>query len=1505
QEIVQAVPAHAYILIADENVFALYGEKFIQKFSKTGKTLHVKVLPSGETTKDRKVKEEVEDYMLEMKMNRDSCCIAMGGGVIGDLTGYIAATYMRGVPFVQIPTTLLAMVDASVGGKTAVNTPMGKNLIGAFHQPVVVYMDMAFLDGFSKRDPKRAEREFRAGIAEIIKTGAIWDASLFEVCEQKVELIQSRDHAVLNEIVRRSVAIKAEVVTLDPKEGGLRAILNWGHTVGHAVEGLCGMADYSDGLLHGECVAIGMVLESNLARAMGLLHSSAVGRIIRCIQAYNLPIKIPEALHIDDIMKKMMGDKKNTGGKLKCVLLDRIGHCYEPKASMVDVELVRMVCSPNISPVPSGPLSGTVRVPGSKSVSNRVLPLAVMGRGDCRIKGLLHSDDTQRCMEALCLLHPQGEAAFEWEEGGEVLRVSGTNGNLRVPKQELYLGNSGTSARFLSGVATVIKEEGGSVVITGNKRMKQRPIKDMVDALVKFGCTIEYLEGEGCPPIKIVSKGLNGGTITMSAQISSQYVSGILLAAPLAQGDLTLQLEEDKPISEPYVDMTVGMMREFGVQVQKPSSNSYLIPSSGYTNPPVYEVEADASAATYPLAIAAITGGRVTCEAVGAGSVQGDANFCHLLAKMGCKVEQTPSSTTVEGPPAGQLMGLGEIDMESMTDAFMTAAVLAAVAKGKTMIRGVANQRVKECNRILVMVEELGKCGVVCRELSDGIEIEGAGGVEGLRGATILCHDDHRIAMSFGVLGCLLPGLIITEKECVEKTYPEFWDHLRLKLRAQLMSADSHIHLEGSKATDPHCILIGMRGAGKTTMGKELARRTKREFVDMDDVAVAEIGMQIIDFVHANGWPKFRELEAALLKRVLQEKKRGCIIACGGGIVETEECREGLKAAAQAGHMVVHMMRDIREIEELLTSDPSRPKLPEPPAVAWTRREPLYKQCSTHEFLILSAAEEGEAAHEELFSLVDRFLRSQLAPVVEDSITISLTYPDMKEASSYIPEIERGADVLEFRVDLLSDCSLLNARLQHAILRRVATLPILWTVRSVSQGGKFAGSEEEMLALLQLGLRLGCEFVDVESCWSTAMCKAVVDKKGSSRVVASFHDFSERAYTAEELEKLFLRLRMQGGADVVKVAIRTTKATQVADMQHAINRFRARSSLPAVGLCMGEEGKLSRVLNKFLTFSTHPLLPGTAAPGQLVAEDIRRLKVELGLLPATCSFFLFGSPIAKSASPAMHNAAFAACGLKGWSYERCETADVSVALETISSASFGGGSVTIPLKEELLPHMHILTDSARRIGAVNTITVKRGGDGSRILIGDNTDWVAIHRLVQDRLNMRRLAQGGEPRVLLVGAGGTARAAMYALKKLRGITGPVLVYNRTKSRAEALAAEFGAEVVEDLSSVTQLGVIVSTIPPDGHAVIPETLLQARPIMLDASYLPGGTSLSQRAAAAGCDLIIGPHMLFEQATYQSERWTGRKARRSVMAKAICSHFGAESGLQALLAHEMKGQ
>lgn len=319
---------------------------------------------------------------------------------------------------------------------------------------------------------------------------------------------------------------------------------------------------------------------------------------------------------------------------------------------------------------------------------------------------------------------------FSWEDGGETVVVEGGEGKLSPPAKgkHLYLGNAGTAARFLTTVCTIVSGQ-GSTVITGNARMKVRPIGPLVDALTANGASLKYLEGSGTLPLDIATNGLQGGHIKLAASVSSQYVSSILLCAPYAAQEITLELIGGQVISQPYIDMTIAMMREFGIHVVRQTDASgkaldvYQIPKGVYINPAEYNVESDASSATYPLAIAAITGTTCTISNIGSSSLQGDARFAkEVLEPMGCIVEQTATFTKVTGPPVGQLRALGNVDMEPMTDAFLTASVLAAVATlpplpGREVaglrsegsrIYGIANQRVKECNRIQAMREQLG-----------------------------------------------------------------------------------------------------------------------------------------------------------------------------------------------------------------------------------------------------------------------------------------------------------------------------------------------------------------------------------------------------------------------------------------------------------------------------------------------------------------------------------------------------------------------------------------------------------------------------------------------------------------------------------------------------------------------------------------------------------------------------------------------------------------------------
>lgn len=489
-----------------------------------------------------------------------------------------------------------------------------------------------------------------------------------------------------------------------------------------------------------------MILEAEVARQMGILSQVGVGRLTRALKSYNLPVSVhdpriaslPAAklLTIDRLLDIMKVDKKNSGPTKKIVLLSRIGATHEPKATAVADDIISKTLAESVTVVSGTPRRSPVSMatPGSKSLSNRALVLAALGKGTCRLKNLLHSDDTQVMMSAL--LDLQG-AKFSWEDGGETLVVQGGEGSLKPPAsgKELYLGNAGTAARFLTSVCALVRSEGSAqhTIITGNARMKQRPVGPLVDALRSNGTGITYREAEGSLPLCITAheSGFAGGHIKLAASVSSQYVSSILLCAPYASQPVVLELTGGTVISQPYIDMTLAMMKSFGITATRrkvPASGALLdvydIPAGAYTNPEEYVIESDASSATYPLAIAAITGTTCTLTNIGSASLQGDAGFAKaVLEPMGCKVVQTESSTTVTGPPVGTLKAIGFVDMEPMTDAFLTASVLAAVAchpvesartledapANTTRILGIANQRVKECNRIRAMIDELGK----------------------------------------------------------------------------------------------------------------------------------------------------------------------------------------------------------------------------------------------------------------------------------------------------------------------------------------------------------------------------------------------------------------------------------------------------------------------------------------------------------------------------------------------------------------------------------------------------------------------------------------------------------------------------------------------------------------------------------------------------------------------------------------------------------------------------
>ena len=301
------------VIITHPSINRLYGEKLSSGFSQSNIPTHFIEVPEGEKSKSLEQAEKIYDHLLEWKCDRQTVLVALGGGVIGDLTGFIAATYVRGVPFIQVPTTLLAQVDSSVGGKTAVNHPLGKNMIGVFYQPKLVVVDLETLESLP-------EKEYKAGIAEIIKHGVIEDARLFNFLERQFQNILSHDTKALEHIISTSCAIKARVVEKDERESHYRMVLNFGHTIGHAIESLTGYSTFT----HGEAVAIGMVYASKLSQLMGRCSEDVTHRITGLIQNFGLPTKLPD-LKAEDMIESMYLDKKTAHKKIRFILVKDIG----------------------------------------------------------------------------------------------------------------------------------------------------------------------------------------------------------------------------------------------------------------------------------------------------------------------------------------------------------------------------------------------------------------------------------------------------------------------------------------------------------------------------------------------------------------------------------------------------------------------------------------------------------------------------------------------------------------------------------------------------------------------------------------------------------------------------------------------------------------------------------------------------------------------------------------------------------------------------------------------------------------------------------------------------------------------------------------------------------------------------------------------------------------------------------------------------------------------------
>ncbi|MCG7654116.1 3-phosphoshikimate 1-carboxyvinyltransferase [Alteromonas sp. Cnat2-8] len=415
---------------------------------------------------------------------------------------------------------------------------------------------------------------------------------------------------------------------------------------------------------------------------------------------------------------------------------------------------------------PIAKVSGEVNVPGSKSLSNRALLLAALAEGETELTNLLDSEDIEHMLNALTKLG----VSYRLSDDKTQCVVQGNGGAFNVAEPlELFLGNAGTAMRPLCAALAASNVD---TVLTGEPRMEERPIGDLVDALREADAEVTYLKNEGFPPLQIKGKTLNGGEMSVDGSVSSQFLTALLMAAPLFSGDVTIRIKGEL-VSKPYIDITLDTMAKFGVTVKNDNYQTFTISGDAkYIAPDKFMVEGDASSASYFLAAGAIKGGTVRVTGIGQNSIQGDIRFADVLEAMGATVVWNDEYVEITGAP---LKGVN-MDMNHIPDAAMTIATTALFAEGPTTMTNIYNWRVKETDRLAAMATELQKLGAKVEEGHDYIKVWPT---DSLKHAEIDTYNDHRIAMCFSLVALSDTPVTINDPGCTRKTFPDYFTRFK------------------------------------------------------------------------------------------------------------------------------------------------------------------------------------------------------------------------------------------------------------------------------------------------------------------------------------------------------------------------------------------------------------------------------------------------------------------------------------------------------------------------------------------------------------------------------------------------------------------------------------------------------------------------------------------------------------------------------------------------------
>lgn len=713
-------------VVTDNNVASLYLDNVKQYVHEGGLDVFSFVFEGGEDSKSLATVEKIYDFLCQNSFTRTDIIISLGGGVVGDTVGFAAATFLRGIKYIQMPTTLLSMIDSSIGGKTAINLKAGKNLAGCFYQPDKVIIDTETLNTLKYED-------WQCGIGEMIKYGAIMDEKLFKM----LEMCNLNEN--IEELIIKCLNIKKKVVEKDTFDKSLRQILNFGHTLGHGIER---HSDYK--VSHGKAIGIGMTLITKWAEERCLTKVGAALRIEKLLQKFDMPVNYP--LTLEELWSCATNDKKRKGNQITLALIEEIG-----VMRLLDIEIDKFLCKEFNLKVKPGELKGKIVAPPSKSMAHRAVFCAMLSNDSCVIKNIDLSEDITATVNAARALGKK----ISYNDG--VLSVSGSvqkKDNITIDCNE-----SGTTFRFILPLLAAL---GISATITGQQRLGERPYDILSKQLAEKGVVFNKDKGF---PLNISGK-LISGEYRIEGDVSSQFVSALLLALPLLEGDSKIVITSELQ-SRSYVDMTVDCMKSFGVKVEQTKEGFFIKGNQKYRNNS-YSVEGDYSNAAFFLCGAALSG-KLDVIGLNKASIQGDKQIINILQDMGADIQEIGKGYKVK---ASELKAV-EIDARNIPDLIPVISIVMAYANGKSVIKNTQRLKLKECDRQSAIIEILTKMGADIRLVGNDIIING--GKKLNNNASFCVYNDHRIAMSLTVAALKSDEIEIIGAQAVKKSYPNYY----------------------------------------------------------------------------------------------------------------------------------------------------------------------------------------------------------------------------------------------------------------------------------------------------------------------------------------------------------------------------------------------------------------------------------------------------------------------------------------------------------------------------------------------------------------------------------------------------------------------------------------------------------------------------------------------------------------------------------------------------------